>query len=93
MASLQDITVTFERRPCLVRISKHGRPPEKYKALWHRWTHDGDALVELETGFMTEVRPVSVEFLDSLQEFAQYYWPPPAPENVTPVLGGSDASQ
>lgn len=79
MATLNDIVIRQELRPCHVRI---GNSIEK--ALFHRWC-DVDvreyitepskivprAIVELESGLVTYVPPERVQFVDNkLSEYA-----------------------
>lgn len=63
MASLSDITVKRELRPCLV----NGR-----KALFHTWEHwELDdikkvfGIIEDENGRIIKVNPTSIQFLDN----------------------------
>lgn len=73
MASLSDITVKPELRPCLV----NGKP-----ALFHKWVHYTDynlagkeiskpaGLVEIENGQVINANPTSIRFIDNkLQEY------------------------
>lgn len=75
MATILDskITVTPERRPCMVKIGS-----EEKKALWHMFSSRAHlypiVVIELEDGSVYEVMVSGIRFLDSKEEFGQYAW-------------------
>ena len=52
-----EIKVTYELRPCYVGSEK------KKKALFHSWTNDGNAIVELEDGSCTTYASFAIQFV------------------------------
>lgn len=56
-------------RPCKVKIQLYGNYTN---ALFHRWTNDDEAIVELEDGQIHMVHPENVIFLD--HPFVEYIW-------------------
>lgn len=86
MASLSDITVKPELRPCIVN--------GKIKALFHRWQEETDVIapsvlrgghsggeikilygiIEDETGQVAKVNPTVIKFTDD--KIQEYYYPP-----------------
>lgn len=77
MAILNDITISFEVRPCCVFLGG-----EETKALFHCWTQRKNplqtpntktcALVETEDGQLHTVDPDWIVFLDSAGKFSEY---------------------
>lgn len=63
------IDVASKLRPCKVKIALYGNYTN---ALFHRWTGEGWAIVELEDGHVCTVHPESVVFLD--HPFNDYSW-------------------
>ena len=53
-----EIKMTYELRPCYVGMNKD-------KALFHTWTNDGDAIVELQDGSCTTYPPYDIHFVSS----------------------------
>lgn len=62
-------TIAYKLRPCQVKFAVYGN---YMNALFHRWTDNGRAIVELDDGRVHIVHPENVIFLNS--PFNDYSW-------------------
>lgn len=63
------VSIENKLRPCQVKFAVYGNYTN---ALFHRWTDDGRAIVELGDGHVRMVHPENIVFLD--HPFNDYSW-------------------